>query len=150
MYVCMYLFIYVLILTPGHFLHCFKRKRKGERETSMGERNQMVASHTLSNQRFYPSRPGVTCAWLDRESNLPPTQVPWLGIEPVTFWLQSDSPTNWATQARAQPLILLSFPNKIKFVTCLQPADWGQFLCTCSLVLCQNSLLPPSGACTSN
>ena len=23
--------------------------------------------------------------------------MPWLGIEPATFWLQADAPTNWAT-----------------------------------------------------
>ena len=37
----------------------------------------------------------------DQGTNPQPSHVPWPGIEPTTLWLWNDTPTNWATLARA-------------------------------------------------
>ena len=68
---------------------------QGERNITMREKNQSVASWTCS----------------DQEPNPQPRHVPWPGIEPETFlgWC----PTNWATLVRATPRLLVFLDPKI-------------------------------------
>ena len=56
-----------------------------EKETSMWEKHQSAVSCTRPNWGL----------------NLQSRYVPWPGIELVTFWLQNDARSSWATLARA-------------------------------------------------
>ena len=60
-------------------------ERKGERYMDVREKHQLIVSYTFS----------------DWGSNPQPRHVPWPGIEPSTFQLKDDAPTNWATLSRA-------------------------------------------------
>ena len=90
-----FIYIYIIIIyfffSWGHLLHCFFRERKGKRETLMRER---------SISRLPP-----ICTWIG-DWNPQPMYLSWWGIEPVTRWLQDDTPTSWATLARASPPII--------------------------------------------
>ena len=78
----------VIVKVLAHFLKRFYlfifrlRKRGGGRE---GEKHQSVAS----------------CMHPDWGLNLQPRNVPWPGIELVTFCFAGWCPTNWATLVRA-------------------------------------------------
>ena len=77
---------------PRMFFITFREREEGwERNTHVREKHQLVAS------RMSP----------DRASELQPRYLPWLGIEPTTFRLWDDAPTNWTTPARSA--FLLSF-----------------------------------------
>ena len=58
-----------------------RQERQTEKEISVREKYWLVASHTCPDQGLKPQ----------------PKCVPWLGIEPTTFWCGDDAPTNWAT-----------------------------------------------------
>ena len=62
--------------------------RERERDTKGGRDGKEKEKHRSAASRNHP----------DRASNPQPRSVPWLGIEPTTFWVWDDSPTNWATQ----------------------------------------------------
>ena len=80
-YLLMYAFIYV----------CFRgREREGERE---GEK-QSVCKRYIHWLPLTPSQLG--------EPGPQPRHVPWLGIEPVTFWFSGRRSVHWATPARAK------------------------------------------------
>ena len=76
------------------------RERKGggwERERlHVGEKHQSFASHLC----------------LDLGSNLQPRYVPWLGTEPITFGVQDNTPTNWATWPGLFVLPWYSYPAR--------------------------------------
>ena len=58
------------------------------RNIEVGEKHQLVASHTP------PLAP-------NQGPGLKPRHVPWPGIEPVTFCFAGQRPTHWATLVRA-------------------------------------------------
>ena len=87
-------FILFLILTQGHFFITFREKKRAEgreRNTADREKHWLVASHMCP----------------DRGLNPQPRYVPRLGIEPASFQLWDDAPTNWAVLARAWLLKLV-------------------------------------------
>ena len=95
-----------------YLLHCFG-ERKGEIHQCEEKKHQLFASSRCPDQEFLPSvhtQPGDDRP-LDWGSHVPahgmgtkpqPRHMPWMGIEPITMELWEDTPTNWATAARAQ------------------------------------------------
>ena len=100
--VLLLIYLFIFILTQWHFFVTL-RQRKGERK---GEKHPWEREASI---QLPPS------THLDQGSNLQPRHVPWWGIKPSTLQLQ-DTPTNWATLARAVPitLMLLSSINKFQ------------------------------------
>ena len=80
---------FFLILTWGHFFHCFL-EREGNIEVR--KKHWLVASHMCLDRDH---------SHLDQGPNPPLGHVPLPGIKPTTFQLQDDAPTNWATWNRA-------------------------------------------------
>ena len=79
---------FFFVFTRGHFFIALKKRgRERERETSMSERERhwLVASCTHPDWGLYTLGQGIKPQ---------PRYVPWLRIEPATFWLQDDVPTN--------------------------------------------------------
>ena len=69
------------------------RDRRREKNIDVGEKHRLVAFCRHWDWGIIHTQTGG--------SNPPPRCEPWLGIEPLTFWLWDDLPTNWATLARA-------------------------------------------------
>ena len=72
-------FYFFFILTREHFFIAFREEGR-ERNIDAREKRRLIASHTCLDQGLY---------------------TPRLEIEPATFWLWNDAPTNWAIPARA-------------------------------------------------
>ena len=80
------IYYFLLIHSWGHAYWFLEREDRGERKHwCERERHQSVAS----------------CMCLYLGCNPQHRHVPWSGIEPVTSWFTDDTPTNWATLARA-------------------------------------------------
>ena len=90
-----------LILTQGHFFIAFQRQRKGETETSIREKHQLIASHAHPEQGSHMPGLGIIRA-LDQGLNPQLRYVSWPGIEPAIFWLQDNALTSWDTLVRAK------------------------------------------------
>lgn len=75
------------------------RKKKGENERGRGthvrEKHQLVAP--------------ILTPTLGQRSNPKPEYVPWMGIEPATFHVQDNTPSNWASQPRWPWWSLITF-----------------------------------------
>ena len=101
-------------------------ERKRERDISVRKKCQWVASHTLSYWGL----------------NSQPRHVPWPGIEPPTFWLWNNAPTNWATWPGLTFLILNTlllqeiFLSRQTGTMWLLSSIWGSSLSPNSLGLC--------------
>ena len=69
-----------------------KRKRSGEKETSVRERSTdwLPPARTRTEDHTHP----------DLKLNPQPRYVPWRKIKPTTFWLWEDAPTNRGIPAR--------------------------------------------------
>ena len=73
------------------------REEGRERNSHAREKHRLVAS----------------CRFPDQGWNLYLRYVPWLGIEPSTFLLWDDAPTNWAAPARAQMCLNTFIPKTL-------------------------------------
>ena len=87
-----YYFLTFSSLPADTFFIAFRERgseRERERNIDVREKHQLVAS--------------ICTPTGDRSPNL---DMPWPGIELVTFWFAGDAPANWATPARACILTL--------------------------------------------
>ena len=81
-----YFIIYLFIFTLG-YVYWFQREREEEKRKREREREK----HLLV----------ISLRCLDQRLNPQPRYVPWLGIEPATFWCTGWHPNQLSHQARA-------------------------------------------------
>ena len=92
---CIYLFIYFRFYL---FLERGKGRKKERKRNIDVWKITLAASHSPPNWGPGPQ----------------PRHVPWLGIEPVTFWFAGQHSIHWATLAKADSLILIHSSQRWK------------------------------------
>ena len=94
----------VFILTWEHFFSLLLEREERRENINMREKHQLIVFRICPDQ-------GPNPQWgpnLHQGPNPEPSYVPWPRMEPTTLWWQDDTPTNWATPARASHEHILS------------------------------------------